>query len=108
MSGMACARLPGMSSLEDRVTALEERLGMESGLRASTDRDLGDMAASMRAQRHLIQALSITQGEHTNVLERHTEMLARLEADVTELKGGVAHIVALLERLIDQPPESSP
>jgi hypothetical protein len=57
-------------SLEDRVRAIEERLSMESGLRAAGDRDLSDLGATVRAQHHLVQALSITQGQHTEALRQ--------------------------------------
>lgn len=84
-----------MSTVEERLAALERRVEMESGLRASADRDLSDIATSVRAQRHLVQALSITQSEQTEVLERHTEALSRVEA-------GIAHILTSLNRLIER------
>ena len=59
---------------------------MESGLRASMDGDLSSINARLSAQHHLIQALSITQGEHTG--------------EFGKLNTKLDHIVALLERLI--------
>lgn len=55
--------------LEERVTALEARLEMEAGLRAAADQDLASLTQNVRAQRHLIQAIAITQGEHTSAFE---------------------------------------
>ncbi len=81
-----------MASLEERVSAIEDRLGMEAGLRGTGDRDLAEVAATSRAPRHLIQALSITQSEHTETLERQSAALNRLE-------DGVGRILTLLERL---------
>jgi ABC-type transporter Mla subunit MlaD len=71
-------------NLEARLAAVEERLGMESGLRASVDRDLGAVAQRMSAANHLIQALAITQAEHTATLAEHTETLA----DITSTLDG--------------------
>ncbi len=67
---------------------------MEGGLRASADRDLADVAASLRAQGHLIQALAITQGQHTETLRRHDE---KLDLIGTQLD----RIIGLLNRLIE-------
>jgi len=58
-----------LDELERRVAALEERVGMEAGLRASVDRDLADLGSKIRATHHLVQALAITQSEHTNKLD---------------------------------------
>lgn len=80
--------------LEQRVTAIEERLGMESGLRASGDRDLADMAQTLRAQQHTIQALAITQSQHNEKLDRH-------EASLTAAHGKLDQIVSMLSRLIN-------
>lgn len=86
-----------MSSLEEldqRITAIEERLGVEAGLRASGDRDLGDMAQTLRAQQHTIQALAITQSQHNEKLDRHEESL-------TAAHGKLDRIITMLDRLLD-------
>ncbi|KAB1920645.1 hypothetical protein F8271_31595, partial [Micromonospora sp. ALFpr18c] len=73
-----------MSSLDDlerRITAIEERLHMEAGLRASGDRDLASITAHVRTQTHLVQALSITQVEHTTALRELGETVAALRQD---------------------------
>src|SRR5262249_28294819 len=88
----------GMSSLEElerRIAAIEERLSVESGLRASGDRDLADMAQTLRAQQHTIQALAITQSQHNGKLGRH-------EASVTAAHGKLDHIITRLGRLLDE------
>ena len=69
------------SGLEERVTAIEERLRTESGLRAAGDRDLGEMAQTVRAQHHLIQALSITQSQHTELLRAQGDAIDALQRD---------------------------
>jgi cAMP phosphodiesterase len=77
--------------LESRVAAIEERLGMEAGLRASLDRDLAALAQRQSAANHLIQALAITQSQHT---EEFTSVHAKLD-----------RIIGLLESLIDGQPD---
>jgi hypothetical protein len=62
-------------SFEARLTAIEDRLGMEAGLRASLDRDLSSIAQRQATANHLIQALAITQSQHTEELTTHTELL---------------------------------
>lgn len=73
--------------LEERVAAIEERLRMESGLRASGDRDLGDVALTVRAQHHLIQALSITQSQGAAIEALRREHTAKLDQIITMLTG---------------------
>lgn len=86
-----------MSDLEDlerRITAIEDRLGMESGLHASSDRDPADMAQTLRAQQHTIQALAITQSQHDESLDRHEDSL-------TAAHGKLDRIITMLDRLLD-------
>ncbi len=81
-------------NLEKRVAALEERVGMESGLRASADRDLSSISQTLSAQRHLIQALSITQSEHTDTLRDHTESLALAHRKLDQIIGLLNVVIA--------------
>ncbi|MGX6605331.1 hypothetical protein ACWKSP_24815 [Micromonosporaceae bacterium Da 78-11] len=86
-----------MSSLEElerRIAAIEDRIGVEAGLRASGDRDLGDMAQTLRAQQHTIQALAITQSQHNEKLDRHQDSL-------TAAHGKLDRIITMLDRLLD-------
>lgn len=89
-------------NLEERVAALEERMDMEAGLRASADRDLASLTANMRAQTHLLQALAITQSEHGELLRQHGETLAEHSAAMARVETGVEQIIGLLDRLIDR------
>jgi hypothetical protein len=86
--------MSSLEELEQRVAAIEERLSMESGLRASSDRDLADMAQTLRAQQHTIQASAITQSQHNEKLDRHEESL-------TGAHGKLDRIIAMLGRLLD-------
>jgi hypothetical protein len=84
--------MSSLDDLEQRIAAIEERLGVESGLRASGDRDLADMAQTLRAQQHTIQA--ITQSQHNEKLDRH-------DASLTAAHGKLDQIITMLGRLVD-------
>jgi hypothetical protein len=86
--------MSNLEELERRIAAIEDRLGVESGLRASGDRDLGDMAQTLRAQQHTIQALAITQSQHNEKLDRHQESL-------TAAHGKLDRIITMLDRLLE-------
>lgn len=84
--------MSSLDELERRIAAIEERLGVESGLRASGDRDLADMAQTPRAQQHTIQAPAITQSQHDEKLDRH-------KASLTAAHAKLDQIIAMLGRL---------
>lgn len=86
--------------LEQRVEALERRVAEEAELRAAVDRDLADQGATIRATHHLVQALAITQGQHTQTLRDHGERLAAIERKIGEVASLVAGIEVLLRELI--------
>ena len=69
-------------NLEGRLAELEDRVQLEAGLRASIDRDLSTIATRQSAANHLLQALAITQAEHTATLSTHSETLGRLTTTV--------------------------
>jgi hypothetical protein len=94
--------MSSLDELERRIAAIEERLNVESGLRASGDRDLADMAQTLRAQQHTIQALAITQSQHNEKLDRHEEKLDRHEASLTAAHGKLDQIITMLGRLLDE------
>ena len=100
-------------ALEQRVAAIEEQLRMEAGLRAASDRDLGDLTQTVRAQHLLVQALSITQSQHTAALRRiedtlhvHGEVLQSHGQAIETLRqdhgAKLDQIVTLLTDLIDR------
>ena len=74
-----------LADLQRRMAAVEERLHMEAGLRAGGDRELGDMSQTLHAQQHTIQALAITQSQHTKVLRRVEEGQQKIVTLLTEL-----------------------
>jgi hypothetical protein len=103
--------MPSNEELSARMDALEARMDLESGLRASVDRDVADQGAAIRATHHLVRALAITQGEHTRtlaghtatlaehttILARHTEILGRNQRSLTLAHGKLDRIIGLLE-----------
>ena len=109
------------ATLEERVTSLEDRMDEQERLRASQDRDLSDIAESFRKQDRLLKALAETQSEHTRTLAKHgqtlaehtqilnehtqtlnehTQILNEHSQSLAELKGGVTHIIGMLDTLI--------
>jgi hypothetical protein len=86
--------MSSLEELEQRITAIEDRLGVEAGLRASGDRDLGDMAQTLRAQQHTIQALAITQSQHNEKLDRHEDSLTAAHVKLDR-------IITMLDRLLN-------
>lgn len=91
-----------MDDLRADVAALREQVTMEAGLRASQDRELSELAVTVRAQTLVVQAMAATQIEHGALLRDHTVRLSRIERDVQELRTGMAAIKAMIQTLIDR------
>jgi chromosome segregation ATPase len=115
--------VPDLNELAARVTALEtqlaaltEKVSMESGLRAAVDTDLSGVNTKLSAANHLTQALSITQSDHTQelqrihqkldqhtaTLEQHSATLDQHTAAFASVQTQLTTIVTLLQTLIDQ------
>jgi chromosome segregation ATPase len=101
--------VPDLNELTARVTALEaqlaaltEKVSMESGLRAAVDTDLSGVNTKLSAANHLIQALSITQSDHTQELQRIHQKLDQHTAAFASVQTQLTTIVTLLQTLIDQ------
>jgi truncated hemoglobin YjbI len=77
-----------LDELKARVDALEAAL-------RGVDRDQPDNGSAIRATHHLVQALAITQGQHTTWLEE-------LRTGLAEVRTGNARIIELLNRLIER------
>ena len=91
------------SELEDvrhQLAALTARVDAIEGLRAMMDRDLADIKQRMDAEDHLLQALHITQANHTQRLTRIEDSLSRVE---TEFRAKLDTIIGMLDRVV--PPE---
>ncbi|EXG80064.1 hypothetical protein [Cryptosporangium arvum] len=104
------------TALERRVSVLEERMDVESGFRIGIERDLDKITQRQVAQGQLLQALALTQSEHTERLSRietklgsyETRMgalemkVGALEMKVGSLEGGVNRIIGMLDTLISR------
>lgn len=98
-------------SVEVRLGRLETMGAEHNQLCGAMDRDLGSLHAEFRAQRSLLQALHLTQNEHTSTLNEHTRTLNghtrtlnehtrtlnEHSAALRELQVGVQTIIGLLE-----------
>jgi chromosome segregation ATPase len=97
-----------------RLTTLEETIKTEANLRAAMDQDISDIKIEQRAQRGLLQAVAVTQGEHTtrltaiegrlgNVEQRLGNVEGRLgtvESTLGNVQIGVQTIITMLDRHI--------
>jgi hypothetical protein len=87
------------SELEDvqqQLAALAGRVDGIEGLRPMMDRDLADLKQRMDAQDLLLQALHVTQSNHTQRLTCIEDSLGRVE---TDFRGKLDTIVAMLDRI---------
>ena len=106
-----------------RLTTLEEKVDAEANLRAAMNEDISDIKVEQHAQRRLLQAVAVTQSEHTARLVGLETDVAVLKTDVAVLKTdvavlktdmaqvkstlgnvqvGVQTIIAILDRQIDE------
>ena len=91
-----------MASLEERVAAIEEKPGLEAQARASMDDDLTSINAKLTAQGHLLQALAVTQGEHTRQLTKLDTRLTAVGATLDGHTASLQQIITMLGRLIER------
>ena len=81
--------------IESRVGTLEATVKTEAQLRATMDFDMGKMQAEFRAQRSMLQALHVTQQDHTR-------RLTGVEGGLQLVRAGVEAIHGKLDLLIDR------
>jgi septal ring factor EnvC (AmiA/AmiB activator) len=89
-----------LDELRDQLAAMAARVDHADGLRAMMDRDLADIKQRMDAHDLLLQALHVTQSNHTQRLTRIEDALGRVES---EFRGKLDLLIAMLGRLA--PPE---
>ena len=70
-------------NIETRVGTLEETARTEARLRAAMDFDMGKMQAEFRAQRSMLQALHVTQQDHTRRITGVEDRLTGVEDRLT-------------------------
>jgi septal ring factor EnvC (AmiA/AmiB activator) len=99
-----------LDDLRQQLAALTARVDGIEGLRAMMDRDLADIKQRMDAQDLLLQALHVTQSNHTQRLTRIEDTLGRMGETLdaisvtlgrvdAEFRGKLDTIVAMLDRL---------
>jgi hypothetical protein len=93
-------------SIESRLGTLETKVEAEAHLRAAMDEDMGTLSAKFGVQEKLIQAISVTQSEHTTQLRTINGRLEKVEARLEKVEGkldlvhgGVETIQILLKGL---------
>ena len=86
---------------------VEARLDRLESVTSSMDKDFSEIRVEFRAQRSMLQALHLTQNEHTKTLAEHTKTLAehsvslkRLETGQEELRLGQAKCLAGIQSIL--------
>jgi hypothetical protein len=101
---------------EVRLATLEVKVEAEARMRAAMDHDVSDIKIEQRAQRGLLQAVAITQSEHSAQLTSIEGRLTGVEGELASVKDrlgsleqgqgniqvGVQTIIAILDRQIDE------
>jgi chromosome segregation ATPase len=89
-----------------RLDELESMAANEAGLRAMMDQDLATVKTKLDVNTRLLEAVAITQGEHSRMITRLEDRVARVEdkvdqlqTDVGELKAGQLVIINKLDGL---------
>ena len=65
------------------------------------DEDLGTLKAELGVHRRLIQAIHVTQQEHTATLREHSDQLRELREETRELRAGQERILVGVEAIRD-------
>ena len=100
------AREPG--DIEARVSTLEAAsethaaaIRNHGGLLVSMDEDISRVQVEFRAQRGMLQALHLTQSEHSTVLRGHTALLKEHSAILSDHSAQLAEIRVGVQTIID-------
>ena len=110
-------RLDRLESVSDQHT---EKFDQAEDLLGSIDEDLSKLQVEFRAQRKMLQALHLTQSDHTARLTRLETgvqglnakvqkldgRVERLESGMQKVEAGVQTIIGLLDRNLDEGIES--
>jgi hypothetical protein len=92
-----------LATLEDVSDKHVDKINNQRGSLDAIHADLGEMRGYFVRQQGMLQALHLTQSEHTaalrehtNVLREHTDSLAELRMGVAETRVGIRTIIGLL------------
>jgi hypothetical protein len=96
--------------IASRLGTLETKVETEAHLRAAMDKDMGTLSAKFGVQEKLIQAISLTQSDHTKRLTRLEVGQEELQTKLDRVHVGVEAIHTLLTGLtaVDADPEALP
>ena len=75
-----------------RLTTVEETIKTEATLRAAMDRDISDIKTEQRAQRGLMQAIAVTQSEHTTRLTAVEGRLGNVESRLGNVESRLGNV----------------
>jgi TolA-binding protein len=85
--------------VDARLTTLEkvsdehvDKIGLQQGSFLAIHTDLGEIRGQLRKQDGMIQALHLTQSEHSTALRELRQDVTELRGDVTELRGDVTEL----------------
>jgi chromosome segregation ATPase len=90
-------RLGRLESVSDQHT---EKFNHAEDLLGSIDEDLSKLQVEFRAQRKMLQALHLTQSDHTKMLGKHSEMLQEHGRALRELQTGQAKVLAGVQTML--------
>lgn len=85
-----------LGTLETAAAVQKAALKDQPDLRAAMDEDMGTLSAKFRTQEKLIQAISVTQSEHTTQLRAIEGRLEKVEGKLDLVHVGVGAIHTLL------------
>ena len=88
-----------LEEVRQQLAALTARVDGSEGLRAMMDRDLADIKQRMDAQELLLQALHVTQSNHTQRLTRIEDTLGRMDATLGSVTATLSSVSAALGRV---------
>jgi hypothetical protein len=96
--------------IESRLSMVETKVETEAHLRVAMDEDMGTLSAKFGVQEKLIQAISLTQSDHTKRLTRLEVGQEELQTKLDRVHVGVEAIHTLLTGLtaVDADPEALP
>jgi hypothetical protein len=96
--------------IASRLGTLKTKVETEAHLRAAMDKDMGTLSAKFGVQEKLIQAISLTQSDHTKRLTRLEVGQEELQTKLDRVHVGVEAIHTLLTglTLVDADPEALP
>jgi len=99
-----------LEEVRQQLAALTARVDRSEGLRAMMDRDQADIRQRLDAQDLLLQALHVTQSNHTQRLTRIEDTLTGIGGTLgrvdAEFRAKLDVIIAMIDRI--NPPQANP